>query len=79
MANWDALGKELERRGKTGALRDLMDSAEGRQLARTLDEKALETALRRGDGAKLAALLKTVLGTAEGQRLKQRVEEVMGK
>lgn len=77
MASLEELGKELERRGKAEALRQLAASEEGRRLAQRLDAGALEAAARSGDAAALAALLRGVLGTAEGQRLARSVGDLM--
>ena len=77
MSHLDELGKELERRGKAGALRKLAASEDGRRLAQRIDAGAVEAAARSGDAAALAALLRGVLGTAEGQRLARSVEELM--
>ena len=77
MASLEELGKELERRGKAEALRQLAASEEGRRLAQRLDTGALEAAARSGDAAALAALLRGVLGTAEGQRLARSVVDLM--
>lgn len=77
MADLEELGKALERRGKAGALRELAASEDGRRLAERLDTRALETAARSGDAAALAALLRGVLGTAEGKRLARQIEELM--
>lgn len=77
MAKLEELGKELERSGKADALRRLADSEDGQRLARRLDTDALERAARGGDADALAALLRGVLGTPEGKRLAQSVEELM--
>ena len=77
MATLEELAKELERRGKAGALRQLAASGEGQRLAQNLDTAALEAAARSGDAAALASLLRGVLGTAEGRKLAESVEELM--
>ena len=77
MADLEALERELERRGKAGALRELAASEDGKRLAQRLDTGALEAAVRSGDAAALAALLRGVLGTDEGRRLARSVEERM--
>ena len=77
MSELEKLGRELERRGKAGALRQLAASEDGRRLAQRLDTEALEAAARSGDAAALAALLRGVLGTAEGRRLAKSVEELI--
>ena len=77
MPDLEALGKELERRGKADALRRLAESGDGQRLAQQLDASAIESAARSGDSAALAALLRGVLGTEEGKRLAKSVEELM--
>lgn len=79
MPNFEELGKELERRGKTGALRQLAESDDGQRLARALDPAAVERAARGGDAEALAQLLRGVLSTPEGRRLARGVEELMQK
>lgn len=77
MADLEKLGKELERSGKAAALRRLAASADGQRLAQRLDAGAVEAAARGGNTAALTALLRGVLGTAEGRRLVKSVEELM--
>lgn len=77
MPNLEELGRELERRGKTGALKRLAESEDGKRLARSLDAGALTEAARTGDSAALTRLLRGVLSTPEGQRLAKGVEELM--
>ena len=77
MPNFEQLGKELERRGKTGALKRLAESDDGKRLARQLDASEVSEAARSGDPAALAKLLRGVLSTPEGQRLAKGVEELM--
>ena len=79
MPNFEALGKELERRGKTDALKRLAESEDGKRLAGKIDTSAVEKAARSGDSHALSQLLRGVLGTAEGQRLVKSVEELMKK
>lgn len=77
MPNFEQLGKELERRGKTAALKRLAESDDGQRLAAALDTRAVEQAARSGDAAALSRLLRGVLSTPEGQRLAKNVEELM--
>ena len=79
MPNFEALGKELERRGKTGELKRLAESEDGRRLAGLIDTGAVEAAARSGDSQALSQLLRGVLGTAEGQRLAKSVQDLMKK
>ena len=77
MANLEALGKELERRGKTGDLKRLAESADGQKLGQMIDARAVEQAARSGDAAALSALLRSVLSTEEGRRLARQAENLL--
>jgi len=77
MPNFEQLGRELERRGKTQALRELAASGDGARLAAMLDRDGLADAAGRGDAAALRALLGGVLGTEEGRRLAESVRRLM--
>ena len=77
MPNFEALGKELERRGKTEDLKRLAESADGQRLGRMIDAQAVEQAARSGDSAALSALLRGILSTDEGKRLAKSVEDLM--
>ena len=63
MQNFELLGKELERRGKTEAVKKLAESPEGKSLAAMIDPQAVEQAARSGDADALRQLLSTVLST----------------
>ena len=77
MQNFEQLGRELQRRGKTDALRALADSADGTRLAGMLDQKALERAAATGDAEALRALLSGVMRTEEGKRLAENIRRMM--
>lgn len=79
MQNFELLGKELERRGKTEAVKKLAESPEGKSLAAMIDPQAVEQAARSGDADALRQLLSTVLSTREGQRLAENVRKMMEK
>ena len=79
MQDWEALEKELERRGKAEALKQLADSPEGRQLSRMLDARALSRAAGAGDKEALRKLLGAALSSREGRRLAQQLQELMKK
>ena len=79
MQNFELLGKELERRGKTEAVKKLAESPEGKSLAAMIDPQAVEQAARSGDADALRQLLATVLSTREGQRLAENVRTMMEK
>ena len=69
MQNFEQLGRELERRGKTRELQALAESEDGARLAAMLDTEKLEKAAKDGDGEALRKMLGSVLCTEEGQRL----------
>lgn len=77
MQNFEDLGRELSRRGKTEELKALAETDDVQRLSRLLDPEAVEKAAKSGDGEALKGLLGQVLGTAEGQRLAQRVQQMM--
>ena len=77
MKNFEEIGRELERRGKTGEIKRLAQSADGQRLGQMVDSAAIEQAARNGDGAALSEMLKKILGTAEGQRLAEDVRRIM--
>ena len=77
MANLEALGRELERRGKTDDLKRLAESADGQKLGQMIDARAVEQAARSGDAAALSALLRSVLSTEEGRRLARQAENLL--
>ena len=79
MQNFELLGKELERRGKTEAVKQLADSPEGQKLAGMLDTHEIEQAARSGDGEALRRMLSQVLTTPEGQKLAENVRRMMEK
>lgn len=77
MKNFEEIGRELERRGKTGEIKRLAQSADGQRLGQMVDSAAIEQAARNGDSAALSEMLKKILGTAEGQRLAEDVRRIM--
>lgn len=79
MQDWEALEKELERRGKAMALKKLADSPEGRQIGRMLDAKAFAQAVGSGDTTALKKLLGAALSSEEGKRLAQQLRQLMEK
>ena len=78
MLNFEQLGRELERRGKTTELRALAESEDGARLAAMLDAGSLARAAKSGDGEALRGALGTVLSTEEGKRLAERIRRMMG-
>ena len=77
MQNFEQLGKELERRGKTDEMKRLAESEEGKRLAGMIDSTQLQQAARSGDTEALRQMLSTVLSTREGQRLAENVRKMM--
>ena len=77
MQNWEALNRELEKRGKAAALRRLAESEQGRKLSQQLDAQAIEAAAGSGDSRALSSLLQGLLKTEEGKALIQSVEALM--
>ena len=77
MQNFEELGRELERRGKTEKLKPLADSEDMQRLGQMLDPTAVERAAKSGDSQALKKLLSSVLSTQEGQRLAQSVQQLM--
>lgn len=77
MQNFEDLGKELSRRGKTEQLKALAETDDVQRLSRMLDSAAMEKAAKSGDGQALKDILSQVLSTAEGQRLAQSVQQMM--
>ena len=78
MRNFEELGRELERRGKTRELRALAESEDGAKLAAMLDADALNRAAKSGDGEALRTMLGTLLATNEGKRLAEGIRKMMG-
>ena len=50
MQNFEQLGRELERRGKTEQIKQLAESEDGVKLAKLIDANAVEQAAKSGDG-----------------------------
>ena len=77
MQNFEELGRELERRGKTDKLKALADSQEVQKLGKMIDPAAMERAAKSGDGDAIRSLLSSVLSTQEGQRLARSIQQLM--
>ena len=77
MPNFEEIGRELERRGKTNTLKSLAESPDGQRLSRMLDAGAVEKAARSGDMNALKSMLSQVLSTDEGKRLAESVRKMM--
>ena len=61
------------------ALRAAAESCEGAELAKRLDAAALERAVKSGDTAAMRAALQSVLATAEGRALAEKVQKAVKK
>lgn len=77
MQNFEQLGRELERRGKTEQIKQLAESEDGEKLAKLIDANAVEQAAKSGDGEALRSLLSSMLSTQEGKRLAESVRRMM--
>lgn len=77
MQNFEELGRELDRRGKTDKLKALADSEDMQRLGQMLDTAEVERAARSGDSQALRELLSSLLSTQEGQKLAQSVQQLM--
>ena len=77
MQNFEAIGRELERRGKAEDVKRLAQSPEGVRLGQMVDAKAVEAAAKSGDSEALRTMLSRVLNTDEGRRLAENVRKMM--
>lgn len=77
MQNFESLGRELEKRGKTEDLRKIAESADGQLLSRMIDSSAVEQAAKTGDTEALKNMVSKVLSTDEGKRLAQSLRKLM--
>lgn len=77
MKDFEKIGRELERRGKTGEIISIAESEDGKRLGSMIDSKAVERAARSGDTAAMQDILRQVLGTAEGRRLAESIRQLM--
>ena len=77
MRNYEEIGRELQRRGKTDALKQLAQSDDGLRLGKMVDANAIEQAAKSGDGDAIRSMLTQVLSTEEGRRLAENVRKMM--
>ncbi len=77
MQNFENIGRELERRGKTEGIRKIAESADGQSLSRMIDASAVEQAAKSGDTEALKNMVSKVLSTDEGKRLAQSLRRLM--
>lgn len=76
MQNFEKLGQELEKMGKTEELKRLAQSEMGQSIGRMVDAKAVETAARSGDTEALRRMLTQVLSTDDGKKLAEGVRKM---
>ena len=69
--------KELEKSGKADKLKAMASSSDAKKLNSMLDAKAVEAAVRSGDGNAMQEILRQVLGTEEGRNLARRITDAM--
>lgn len=77
MQNFEKLGQELERMGKTEDIKKLAESDMGQKISRMVDARAVEAAARSGDSQSLQRMLSQVLSTEEGKKLAESVQKLM--
>lgn len=77
MKNFEDLGRELERRGKTDEIKRIAESEDGQRLGRMVNSADIERAAKSGDSAALQDMLRRVLSTDEGKRLAENVRKMM--
>lgn len=77
MKDFERIGRELERRGKTDSIKSIAESEDGQRIGRMLDAEAVERAARSGDAAAMRSILGQILGTDEGKRLAESIRKMM--
>lgn len=77
MQNFEALSRELERRGKTEEIKKIAQSSDGQRISSMLDPQAMEKAAQGGDTESLKNMLGKILETPEGRRLAESVRKMM--
>jgi len=77
MQNFEKIGQELERMGKTEEIKRLAQSEAAQRLGRMVDAGAVEKAAKSGDGEALKRMLSQVLSTDEGKKLAESVTKMM--
>ena len=75
--DFEKLGRELQRQGKTEKLKSLAESEEGRAIGRMVDAEAVQKAAKSGDAEALKSILSQVLSTSEGRRLAESLKKAM--
>ena len=77
MQNFEKLGQELERMGKTEDIKRLAQSDAAQRISRMVDTSAVEKAAKSGDSEALKRMLSQVLSTDEGRKLAESVTKLM--
>lgn len=77
MHNFEKLGQELERMGKTEEIKRLAQSEDVQKIGRMVDTDAVEKAARSGDNEALKRMLTQVLSTDEGKKLAESVSRLI--
>ena len=77
MKNFEDMERQLERSGKTDAVRAIAESKDGQKLLEKLDTNQLERAVESGDSDALRKILADVLRTGEGRRIAKRLNDTM--
>jgi len=77
MQNFEKLGQELERMGKTEEIKRLAQSEAAQRIGRMVDVNAVEKAAKSGDSEALKRMLAQVLSTDEGKKLAESVSRLM--
>lgn len=76
--NFEDVGRELARQGKTDDLKKLAESADGQKISRMIDTEKIQQAAKSGDSKALHDMLSQVLSTDEGRRLAESVRKMLG-
>ncbi len=77
MQNFEQMEQELVRSGKADRIKEIANSADGQRLAEKLDAQRVENAAKSGDTEALRGILLEVLGTGEGKRLAEKLQQAM--
>ncbi|MEE0203914.1 MAG: hypothetical protein UEE32_01085 [Oscillospiraceae bacterium] len=77
MRNFEQMEQELVRSGKADRIKEIANSADGQRLAEKLDAQRVENAAKSGDTEALRGILLEVLGTGEGKRLAEKLQQAM--
>ena len=77
MQNFEQMEQELVRSGKADRIKEIANSADGQRLAEKLDAQRVENAPKSGDTEALRGILLEVLGTGEGKRLAEKLQQAM--